>query len=187
MQNKKNSANDTKSEEDSNQALFNESIPPKSNILYVLTLYHTNNTLLIQGNLRANWVDEEYPLLKTVLNKRKEQESSMLEAYNHVLEIPTLTTNKELNQEPNITSINEGNPEKIKTMIPQIIITPPLEIITEDNKDVPQSSPNPITSEQSNLTTNNENRNEHTVTKINHLSEINQKNPTIPEESSTEK
>ena len=111
----------------------------------------------------------------------------MLEAYNHVLEIPTLTTNKELNQEPNITSINEGNPEKIKTMIPQIIITPPLEIITEDNKDVPQSSPNPITSEQSNLTTNNENRNEHTVTKINHLSEINQKNPTIPEESSTEK
>ena len=187
MQNKKNSANDTKSEEDSNQALFNESIPPKSNILYVLTLYHTNNTLLIQGNLRANWVDEDYPLLKTVLNKRKEQESSMLEAYNHVLEIPTLTTNKELNQEPNITSINEGNPEKIKTMIPQIIITPPLEIITEDNKDVPQSSPNPITSEQSNLTTNNENRNEHTVTKINHLSEINQKNPTIPEESSTEK
>ena len=111
----------------------------------------------------------------------------MLEAYNHVLEIPTLTTNKELNQEPNITSINEGNPEKIKTMIPQIIITPPLEIITEDNKDVPQSSPNPITSEQSNLTTNNENRNEHTVTKINHPSETNQSNPTIPEESSTRK
>ena len=97
----------------------------------------------------------------------------MLEAYNHVLEIPTLTTNKELNQEPNITSINEGNPEKIKTMIPQIIITPPLEIITEDNKDVPQSSPNPITSEQSNLTTNNENRNKHTVTKIHHPSETN--------------
>ena len=186
-QNKKNSTNDIKTEEDSNQTLFNESIPPKSNILYVLTLYHTNNTLLIQGNLRANWVDEDYPLLKTVLNKRKEQESSMLEAYNHVLEIPTLTTNKELNQEPNITSINEGNPEKIKTMIPQIIITPPLEIITEDNKDVPQSSPNPITSEQSNLTTNNENRNEHTVTKINHPSETNQNNPTIPEESSTEK
>ena len=111
----------------------------------------------------------------------------MLEAYNHVLEIPTLTTNKELNQEPNITSINEGNPEKIKTMIPQIIITPPLEIITEDNKDVPQSSPNPITSEQSNLTTNNENINEHTVTKINHSFGINQNNPTIPEESSTEK
>ena len=97
----------------------------------------------------------------------------MLEAYNHVLEIPTLTTNKELNQEPNITSINEGNPEKIKTMIPQIIITPPLEIITEDNKDVPQSSPNPITSEQSNLTTNNQNRSKHTVTKIHHPSETN--------------
>ena len=106
--NKKNSTNNTKTEEDSNQTLFNESIPPKSNILYVLTLYHTNNTLLIQGNLRPNWVDEEYPLLKTVLNKRKEQESSMLEAYNHVLEIPTLKTNKELNQEPDITtSINK--------------------------------------------------------------------------------
>ena len=107
-QNKKNSTNDTKTEEDPNQTLFDELIPPKSNILYVLTLYHTTNTLFIQGNLRANWVDEEYPLLKTVLNKRKEQESSMLEAYNHVLEIPTLTTNKELNHEPNITtSINE--------------------------------------------------------------------------------
>ena len=47
-------------------------------------------------------------------------------------------------------------------------MTPPLEIITVDNKDVPQSSPNPITSEQSNLTTNNENINEHTVRKINH-------------------
>ena len=112
----------------------------------------------------------------------------MLEAYNHVVEIPTLTTNKELNQEPNITTgINEENPGKIPTMIPQIIITPPLEIITEDNKDIPQSSSNPITSEQSNLTTNNENRNEHTVTKINHPSETNQNNPTIPEESSTEK
>ena len=112
----------------------------------------------------------------------------MLEAYNHVLEIPTLTTNKELNHEPNITtSINEENSVKIPAMIPQIIIPPPVEIITEDNTNIPKPSPNPITSEQSNLTTNNENRNEHTVTKINHLSEINQKNPTIPEESSTEK
>ena len=112
----------------------------------------------------------------------------MLEAYNHVVEIPTLTTNKELNQEPNITTgINEENPGKIPTMIPQIIITPPLKIISENNTDIPQSSPNPITSEQSNLTTNNENRNEHTVTKINHPSETNQSNPTIPEESSTRK
>ena len=187
-QNKKNSTNDTKTEEDSNQTSFNESIPPKSNILYVLTLYHTTNTLLIHGNLKANWVDEEYPLLKTVLNKRKEQGSSMLEAYDQVLEISTLTTNKELNQEPNIaTSINEESPGKIPTMIPQIIITPPLEIITEDNTDIPQSSPNPITSEQSNLTRNNENRNKNRVTKINHPSEINQNNSTITEESSTEK
>ena len=72
-------------------------------------------------------------------------------------------------------------------MKPQIIITPPLKIISENNTDIPQSSPNPITSEQSNLTTNNENRNEHTVTKINHPSETNQSNPTIPEESSTRK
>ena len=187
-QNKKNSTNNTKSEEDSNQTLFNESIPPKSNFLYVLTLYHTTNTLLIQSNLRANWVDEEYPLLKTVLHKRKEQESSMLETYNNVLEISTLTTNKKLNQEPNITtSINEENPGKIPTMIPQIIITSPLEIIKTDNTDIPQSSPNPIKLEPLNLTTNNENRNEHAVTKINHPSETNQSNPTIPEESSTRK
>ena len=187
-QNKKNSTNNTKSEEESNQTLFNESMPPKSNFLYVLTLYYTTNTLLIQGNLRANWVDEEYPLLKTVLHKRKEQESSMLETYNNVLEIPTLTTNKKLNQEPNITtSINEENPGKIPTMIPQIIITSPLEIIKTDNTDIPQSSPNPIKLEQLNLTTNNENRNEHVVTKINHPSETNQGNPAIPEESSTGK
>ena len=112
----------------------------------------------------------------------------MLEAYNHVLEIPTLTTNKELNHEPNITtSINEENSVKIPAMIPQIIIPPPVEIITEENTNIPQPSPNPITSEQSNLTTNNENINEHTVTKINHSFGINQNNPTIPEESSTEK
>ena len=41
--------------------------------------------------------------------------------------------------------------------------------------------------EKSNLTTNNENRNKHTVTKINHPSKTNQNNLTIPEESSTEK
>ena len=114
----------------------------------------------------------------------------MLEAYNQVLEIPTLTTNKESNQEPNITtSIHEGNPGKIPTMIPQIIITPPLEIISENNTNIPESSPNPITSEQSKLTTNNENRNKHTVTEteMNHPSETNQNNLTIPEESSTEK
>ena len=71
----------------------------------------------------------------------------MLEAYNHILEIPTLTTNKELNQELNITtSITEENPGKIPTMIPQIIITTPLEIITEDNSDIPKSSTNPIIS-----------------------------------------
>ena len=69
-------------------------------------------------------------------------------------------------------------------MIPQIIITPPLQIITEDYTDIPQSS-NPITSQQSNSTTNNENRNKHAVTKINHPSETNQSNPTIPQESST--
>ena len=93
----------------------------------------------------------------------------MLEACNQVLEILTLTTNKESNQEPNITtSIHEGNPGKIPTMIPQIIITPPLEITSENNTDIPESPANPITSEQSNLTTNNENRNIHTVTKINH-------------------
>ena len=112
----------------------------------------------------------------------------MLEAYNHVVEIPTLTTNKELNQEPNITTgINEENPGKIPTMIPQIIITLLLEIIKTDNTDIPQSSPNPIKLEPLNLTTNNENRNEHAVTKINHPSETNQSNPTIPEESSTRK
>ena len=114
----------------------------------------------------------------------------MLEAYNQVQKIPTLTTNNESNQQPNInTSIKEGNPGKIPTMIPQIIITPPLEIISENNTNIPESSPNPITSEQSKLTTNNENRNKHTVTEteMNHPSETNQNNLTIPEESSTEK
>ena len=114
----------------------------------------------------------------------------MLEAYNQVQKIPTLTTNNESNQQPNInTSIKEGNPGKIPTMIPQIIMTPPLEIISENNTNIPESSPNPITSEQSKLTTNNENRNKHTVTEteMNHPSETNQNNLTIPEESSTEK
>ena len=106
------------------------------------------------------WVDWVLIILGTqVINMA---EKTTINNYNHVLEIPTLATNKELNQEPNITaSITEENLGKIPTMIPQKIITPPLENITKDNTDIPQSSPKPITSEQSNLTTNNENRNEH--------------------------
>ena len=113
----------------------------------------------------------------------------MLEAYKHVLEISTQQQIK--NQIKNQTSppvlMKEIQEKKIPTMIPQIIITPPLEIISENNTDIPESPPNPITSKQSNLTTNNENRNKHTVTKINHPSGTNQNNLTIPEESSTEK
>ena len=115
----------------------------------------------------------------------------MLEAYKHVLEISTQQQIK--NQIKNQTSppvlMKEIQEKKIPTMIPQIIITPPLEIISENNTDIPELPSNPITSEQSNLTTNNENRNKHAVTKINHPhpSETNQSNLTIPEESSTEK
>ena len=72
-------------------------------------------------------------------------------------------------------------------MIPQIMITPPLKVITEDNTGISQSSPNSITLEQSNLTANNKNRNEHAKPKIYHSSETNLNNPTIPEESSAEK
>ena len=60
-------------------------------------------------------------------------------------------------------------------------------VITEDNTGISQSSPNSITLEQSNLTANNKNRNEHAITKINHSSETNLNNSTTPEESSTEK
>lgn len=39
-------------------------IQHQSKIIPFITLYHTTNTLLIQGNQRNTWVYEEYPMSK---------------------------------------------------------------------------------------------------------------------------
>ena len=44
-----------------------ETISPKKLILYNLTLHHDKNTLLIQGNLKLEWVNKKLPLLKAIL------------------------------------------------------------------------------------------------------------------------
>ena len=57
---------------DSDKTIFNECIPTKNHTLYFLTLYHTTNTVLIQGNKKQMWADKEYPILRTILKNERE-------------------------------------------------------------------------------------------------------------------
>ena len=67
--------------------MFNETIPSKNLTHYIITLYHTTSTFLIQGSQRTVWVEKEFPLLKAVLNHRNHCTNNINEAYNHILEI----------------------------------------------------------------------------------------------------
>ena len=78
----------TKGVEDLDKAIFNECIPKKNHTLYTLTLYHTTNTILMQGNKKQMWVDKEYPILRTVLKRMKEKGLIILYGYNQVLDLP---------------------------------------------------------------------------------------------------
>ena len=77
-----------KGAEDFNQTIFNECIPTKNHTMYILTLYHTKDTVLIQGNKKQMWVDKEYPILRTVLKRMKQKDPAILDAYNQVLDLP---------------------------------------------------------------------------------------------------
>ena len=75
----------TKEPKDAND--FNEIIPPKSQIFYALPWYHSNNTLLIQGNYRDTWVNNEYPILKPTMKEKEKHNIELEQAYIKILEL----------------------------------------------------------------------------------------------------
>ena len=48
---------------DTDESLSDETIPSKKQTSYSLTLYHSTNTILIQGNRKSIWVTKEFPQL----------------------------------------------------------------------------------------------------------------------------
>ena len=65
-----------------------ELIPSKNQTLSIITLYHTTNTILVQGNQKSIWTNKEFPILKAVLLHMGEQNTLMDEACNKTLEMP---------------------------------------------------------------------------------------------------
>ena len=129
-----------------------EIIPSKNQMLYIVTLYHTTNTVLIQGNQKSIWANKEFTILKAVSLHKREHNTPMDEAYKKTLEMPgsdtelpeqqsskTLHNNKnnQIDTPPQIPSIEiskysqitEKDPNNAYSMrkppIPKIIITPP--------------------------------------------------------------
>ena len=69
--------------------MFNETMPSKNLTHYVITLYHTASTLLIEGSQRTVWVKKEFSIRKAVLrHHRNHGTSNINDAYNHLLKIP---------------------------------------------------------------------------------------------------
>ena len=66
--------------------MFNETVPSKNLTHYVITLYHTTSTLLIQGSQRTVWVKKEFSIRKAVLSHHRNH--GINDAYNHSLKIP---------------------------------------------------------------------------------------------------
>ena len=119
--------NDVNSEkkgaEDSDKTIFKESIPTKNHTLYILTLYHTTNTVLIPGNEKQVWVDKEYPILITVLKRMKEKDLTVLDAYNQVLDLPSKDDHHHTTMSIPLSEKNKENiqPNQVPTAIPQIV------------------------------------------------------------------
>ena len=66
---------------DTDESLFDETIPSKKQT-YSLTLYHTANTILIQGNTKSIWVTIEFPLMKAIIKRKCNCNTSITDAYN---------------------------------------------------------------------------------------------------------
>ena len=118
-----------KGAEDFDRTIFNECIPTKNHTMCILTLYHTTNTVLIQGNKKQMWVDKEYPILRTVLKRMKEKDLTILDAYNQVLDLPNKDDHHHTTMSIPLSETNKENiqPNQVPTAIrvPQIVITPP--------------------------------------------------------------
>lgn len=110
---------------DKGDKLFNEIIPSKNQVLYSLTLYHTTNTLLIQGNKKVIWVEKEFPILKSVLKYKNENKSSTIEAYQQILEVDIVIQKQDvISQEEktdNTILIDKNNDKKISDIVKDLV------------------------------------------------------------------
>ena len=120
--------------EENNDTIFNERVPSKNQTLFVLTLYHTTNLLLIQGNQKLQWVDTEFPILMTVLNYKKENDSSIIDSYNKTLDcqLPYLNTSIETQN----TANKDDETESIES---DTIMNNPVEIHHQQQQQEQQS------------------------------------------------
>ena len=121
-----------------------EIIPSKNQTLQIITLYHTTNTVLIQGHQKSIWANKEFPILKTVFLHKREHNTPMDEAYNKTLEMPPpQIPSIEISEQSQITEKDPNNACSLrKPPIPKIIITPP------DNKSITQKENNSESNEK---------------------------------------
>ena len=87
--------------------IFSETIPSKNLTLYIITVYHTTSTLLIQGSHRVVWIKKQFLIVKAALNHHRNHATNNInDLYNHILEIPEehQPTEQQLTGEPAKTS-----------------------------------------------------------------------------------
>ena len=94
-----------------------ELIPSKNQTLYIITLYHTISTFLIQGSQKSIWVNKNISILKA----GGEGNTPMDEAYNKTLEIPNLDT--KLPEQQSSKTYHKNNQADIPPQIPSIEIS----------------------------------------------------------------
>ena len=118
------------------QSPFNESIPPKSSTLFVITLYHTTQLILIQGNQKQLFVDKEYPILRTIMNCKTKNNILMLDAYHEVIETPESHKEIDKNENTNVNeNINKINQDENNSLINNSTVSSKIQMIIEDNTD----------------------------------------------------
>ena len=74
------------------KSIWQDNTIKKTNIIYSLTLYHTRNTILIQGSRKSIWVTKELPLMKAIINHKCKHNAPITDVYNQILEMENETT-----------------------------------------------------------------------------------------------
>ena len=109
-----------------------EIILSKNQSLYIITLYYTTNTVLIQGNQKSIWANKEFTILKVVLLHKREHNMSMDEAYNKILEMPGSDTELPEQQSSKTLHNNKNNQIDTPPQIPSIKISKHSQITEKD-------------------------------------------------------
>ena len=87
-----------------------------------MTLYHTTNTVLIQGSQKSISANEKFPILKTVLLHKREHNTPMDETYNKTLKVLCSETKLPEQQSSKTHHNNKNNETDTPRQIPSIEI-----------------------------------------------------------------